>query len=249
MPDGWNFYLCRVNDVLASIALDLGLRKQVPDVSKPELLWIWVYFKSPRPDGLSSSSEFDSLIAIEKQITETLEQKFHAILSGRITTDGRREFYYYAGHSDEFEPAVAEALGHFPGYEFDCGTKSDPGWNQYLNVLYPSDEDRQRIENRSVLEVLEREGDPLKGPRDISHWIYFRTIGDRDAFWDAIRPLEYRLESQPDNPEGAFPFGLCIVRFQSVKQDAVDEAVIELFRRAKEFHGDYDGWEAEVISQ
>ena len=249
MSEGWNFYFCTVNDVLASVALDLSLRKQAPDLSKPELLWVWVYFKSPRPDGLSSSSEFDSLIAIEKQITQTLEQKFQAILSGRITTDGRREFYYYAGHSDEFESAVAEALGHFPGYKFDCGTKSDPGWNQYLNVLYPSDEDRQRIENRSVLEVLEREGDSLKTPRDISHWIYFRTKGDRDAFWDAIRPLEYRMQSQPDNPEGAFPFGLCIVRFQSLKQDAVDEAVIELFRRAREFHGDYDGWEAEVIAQ
>jgi hypothetical protein len=33
-----------------------------------------------------------------------------------------------------------------------------------------------------------------------------------------------------------------------VKQDDVDEAVIELFRRAQEFHGDYDGWESEVIS-
>jgi Regulator of ribonuclease activity B len=34
-----------------------------------------------------------------------------------------------------------------------------------------------------------------------------------------------------------------------VKQGDVDEAVIELFRRAKEFHGDYDGWETNVISQ
>jgi hypothetical protein len=249
MPEGWNFYFCKVNDVLASVALDLGLRKHAPDLSKPELLWIWVYFKSPRPDGLSSSSEFDSLVAIEKQLTESLEQKFHALLCGRITTDGRREFYYYSAHSNEFESVVADAMGHFPGYEFDCGTQTDPGWKQYLDVLYPSDEDRQRIENRSVIDVLEQKGDALKAPRDIFHWIYFRTKNDRDSFWDAIRPLEYRVQSQPDKPGGAFPFGLCIVRFQSVKQVDVDEAVIELFRRAKEFHGDYDGWETKVISQ
>lgn len=248
MPEGWNFYFCKVNDVLASIALDLSLRKQVPDVSRPELLWVWVYFKSPGPDGLSDSSEFDSLVAIEEQITESLEQKFHAILSGRTTTGGRREFYYYGAHSDGFEPVVAGALGHFPGYQFDCGTQKDPGWKQYLNVLHPSDEDRQRIENRSVLEILEQKGDALKAPRDVFHWVYFPTKKDRDAFWDVIRPLEYRMQSQPDNPEGALPFGLCIVRFQSVKQDDVDEAVIQLFRHAKEFHGDYDGWETEVIS-
>lgn len=249
MPDEWNFYFCRVNDKLASIALDLSLRQQVPYLSKPNLLWVWVYFKSPRPDGLSSSSESDSLTAIEEKLTEIVGRKFNALLSGRITTDGRREFYYYAEHSDEFESAVADALGHFPGYEFDCGTKEDPGWKQYLEVLYPSDEDRQRIENRSVLEVLEQKGDTLKTPRDIFHWIYFRTKNDRDAFWSAIQLLEYRLESQPEKHGGAFPFGLCIVRFQSVKQDEVDKAVIELFQRAKEFHGDYDGWETKVISQ
>src|SRR5580692_10020771 len=115
MSEEWNFYFCKVNDELASIALDLGLRKQVPDLSKPELLWIWVYFKSPRPDGLSSSSEFDTLVAIERQLTESLAQNSHALLCGRITTDGRREFYYYGTHSAEFESAVAGALGHFPG--------------------------------------------------------------------------------------------------------------------------------------
>jgi len=248
MPEEWNFYLCKVNDVLASIALDLGLQNQIPDLTKSELLWVWVYFKFPRPDGLSSSSEFDTLVAIEKQLTECLKQNFRGLLCGRITTDGRREFYYYGAHSAEFESAVADALGRFPGYEFECGTRKDPGWRHYLDVLYPSDEDRQRIQNRSVLEVLQQKGDTLEAPRDILHWVYFRTEKDRDAFWAAIQPLEYRLQSEPDKADGVFPFGLCIVRFQSVKQEDVDSAVVELFRLAKEFHGDYDGWEAEVIA-
>jgi uncharacterized protein (TIGR01619 family) len=248
MPEDWDFYFCRVNDVLASIALDLSLRKLVPDLSKPDLLWIWVYFKSPRPDGLSDSSEFDALIKIEEKLTETLEGKFNAILSGRITTDGRREFYFYGLHSDAFDFAVEDALALFLGYEFDSGFQKDPEWKQYLEVLYPSDENLQRIKNRSVLDVLERKGDTLEAPRDIFHWIYFRTRSDREAFWTVIQLLSYRLESKPEKAGGDFPFGLCIVKFQSVKQDDIDEAVIELFRCAKEFQGDYDGWETKVIS-
>ena len=247
MPEDWDFYFCRVNDVLASITLDLSLRKVVPDLSKPDLLWIWVYFKSPRPDGLSDSSEFDTLIKIEDKLTETLESKFNAILSGRITTDGRREFYFYGSHSDAFDSVVVDALALFPGYEFDSGFQKDPEWKQYLEVLYPSDENLQRIKNRSVLDVLERKGDTLEAPRDIFHWIYFRTKSDREAFWTAIQLLSYRLESTPENAGGDFPFGLCIVRLQSLKQDDIDEAVIELFRCAKEFQGDYDGWETKVI--
>ena len=248
MPEGWNFYFCKVDDALASIALDLDLRKQAPDPSKPELLWVWVYFNSPRPDGLSSNEEFDKLIAIEQQITKRLEPDFNAILSGRITTSGRREFYYYGAQSAGFEAAVADVFAHFPDYKFDCGFQKDAEWSQYLNVLYPSDEQRQRIENRSVLDQLAKKGDTLETPRDITHWLYFRTNGDREAFWQSIQSLEYRMQSQSDNPGTEFPFGLCIVRFQSVKQDAVDNAVIELFRHAREFRGDYDGWETQIIS-
>jgi uncharacterized protein (TIGR01619 family) len=249
MSDDWDFYFCKVNDVVASIAVDLGLHELAPDGSRPYLLWVRVYLKTPRPDGLSDSVEFDSLVAIEKKITESLSEKFDAILCGRITTDGRREFYYYAARLEAFQPIVANAMIHFRDYEFDCGCQAEPDWKQYLTLLYPSDEDRQRMENRSVLEVLERKGDTLNTPRDVLHWIYFPTEIDRDAFWTAIQPLEYRIQSQLDRPDDELPFGLCIVRFQSVKQAEIDEAVIELFRRAKDFHGDYDGWETEVISQ
>ena len=247
VSENWNFYFCKVNDAVASIAVDLGLHELAPDRRRPYLLWVWVYLKTPRPDGLSDSAEFDSLVAIEKKLTESLNRKFDSILCGRITTDGRREFYYYAARSEAFEPIVADAMNHFRGYEFECGSQEEPDWKQYLTLLYPSDEDRQRIENRSVLEVLERKGDTLKTPRDVHHWIYFPTAIDRDAFWTAIQPLEYRIQSRPDRPGDELPFGLCIVRFQSVKQTDINEAVIELFRRAKEFHGDYDGWETEAI--
>jgi hypothetical protein len=64
MIEDWNFYFCKVNEVLASIALDLGLRQVVPDSDRPNLLWVWVYLKCPRGDRLSASSEFESLEAI-----------------------------------------------------------------------------------------------------------------------------------------------------------------------------------------
>jgi uncharacterized protein (TIGR01619 family) len=248
MSDEWNFYFCNVNDALASIAVDLGLHKLTPDQTRPILLWVWVYLNMRRSDGLSDSNEFNSLVAIEKSITQTLNQKFDAVLCGRITTNGRREFYYYAPHSESFEPTMSNVMAQFRGYEFAAGFQADPVWKQYLNVIYPSDENRQRIENRSVLESLERQGDSLKVPRDVIHWVYFPTEIDRDGFWVAIQPLEYRIQSHLVRAGEELPFGLCVVRFQSVKQAEIDEAVIELFRHAKEFHGDYDGWETEVIS-
>jgi uncharacterized protein (TIGR01619 family) len=248
MAENWDSYLCNVNDVLASIFLNLELRKSAPDREKPNLLWVWVYMKSPREDGLSSRAEFEMLGAIEDQLTKMMTEKFDAVFCGRITTDGRREFYYYAPHSEQLERAVEDTLSQFKGYESNCGWKEDSNWTQYVEVLYPSEEDRRRMENRKVLDVLEQKGDTLARPRDVWHWIYFRTDADREHFLVAVTPLEYRLQSRPDSKNKEYPNGICIVRFQSVKSPEIDDAVIELFRLAREYRGDYDGWETQVIS-
>ena len=249
MSEDWDFYLCNVNNVLASIFLDLGLRKTVPDNGKPNLLWVWVYLKWPREDGLSASSEFDSLTAIEGKLTETMVDRLGAVLCGRITTDGRREFYYYAPRLEPFESAVKNVMSQFRDYEFDCGSKADPEWRQYFDVLYPSEEERQRIENRKVLDVLREKNDSLKAPRDVWHWIYFATENDRQEFREAVSQIEYRVQSEPPRDRSDCPFGICIVRFQSVDPTELDSAVIELFRLAKKHRGDYDGWETQVVSQ
>src|SRR5690242_12681105 len=96
----WSYYLCNVNSRLASIAVDLGLRSQVPVVSKPWLLWVWVYFNSPRPDGLSDNGEAPTLFEIEDSLNPRLSNTCNALFSGRITTQGRREFYFYAETHD-----------------------------------------------------------------------------------------------------------------------------------------------------
>ena len=248
MTGDWASYFCNVNDVLASIFLNLELRASIPDKNKPILLWVWVYMKSPRQDGLSSQSEFDVLCAIDDTLTETLREKLDAVFCGRITTAGRREFYFYGSTSEPLQAEVENALSRFRSYEFDCGTKTDPEWKQYLDVLYPSDESRQQIENRKVLDALERQHDTLKVPRDVTHWIYFRTERDREEFRSAILPLEYRIESEPPGDSSDFPFGLCIVRFQSINPAEINDAVTELFRISKKYAGDYDGWETQVIS-
>jgi len=247
MAADWDFYLCNVNDALASIFLDLSLRTSAPDRSRPFLVWIWVYMKHPRQDGLSDSFEFAQLKAIEDELGQAMVDIFDSIVCGRITTAGRREFYYYAKTSENLEATTKRVMHQFPGYGFDCGTKPDPGWRQYVDVLYPSDEEHQRLQNRRVLAILEERKDSLKAPRDVHHWAYFRTKADRERFQAALATLQYRVESQPGITKGEFPFGVSFSRFQHVRPADIDEAVLELFRLVKQHDGEYDGWETQVI--
>lgn len=183
---------------------------------------------------------------IEDKLNEQMGSRFGAILSGRITTEGRREFYFYGEHNDGLEDCVSSALTAFNDYQFDCGSQEDATWNQYLTVLYPSEEELQKMKNRDVLDILEREGDIHTVVREVSHWVYFQTVAQRDGFLrDAIQ-MGYREGNYLSGSHELRPFGIIIHRDQAMTSDLIDEAVIELFRLAKHHGAEYDGWETSV---
>ena len=115
--------------------------------------------KSPRPDGLSSQEEADTLWKLEDNLTTTLEKELNAVFVGRITSQGRREFYFHAPQAPENDGVIDRSLSSFSRCEYKTGTQDDPSWHQYLSVLYPPEEEVQKIENRRVLEVLQKKGD------------------------------------------------------------------------------------------
>jgi len=246
VAENWNNYFSNVNGELSSIALDLELKKSAPDTMRPWLLWVWVYLKSPKPNGLSDSSEFEILSNIEDALTQSLGSNNGAIQAGRITGASRREFYFYGAHEDGFEEAVASAMRQFPGYKYDADTKEEADWNQYLNLLYPSEEDRERMKNSDLLHVLEEHGDQPERVRPVDHWIFFRTAADRDHIAEQASDLGYKVVNKSEIDDKERPYSLHISREQSVTPDVIDEAVVELFRYAKLVDAEYDGWETSV---
>jgi hypothetical protein len=185
MTENWKPYLCNVNSKLASIFVNLGLREAVPIASKPWLLWTWVYLQSPRADGLSDSKEAPTLYKIEDALDSRVSRACPAIPCGRITTQGRREFHFHGETKNDFREAVEAALIGVEGYSFDVAQQEDSLWEQYLNVLYPSPENFQRIANMDLLDVLVEKGDVLTVAREVQHWMYFRSEPCRALFRDA----------------------------------------------------------------
>jgi uncharacterized protein (TIGR01619 family) len=248
MTDNWKPYLCNVNDKLASIFVNLGLRDAVPVMSRPWLLWTWVYFQSPRSDGLSDDKEGPTLFKIEDTLNECVSRDCRAVLCGRITTDGRREFYFYGESKEGFRAAAEAALASFEGYRFDVGVQEDSQWRQYLDVLYPSPENFQRIANMDLLDVLLEKGDVLTAAREVQHWMYFGSERSRRLFRDAVAKAGFKIVSE-SNGKGDLPFGISVARTQSIDQKSIDETVIELLKLSGHFDGEYDGWETPIVTQ
>jgi hypothetical protein len=81
----------------------------------------------------------------------------------------------------------------FDGYKFDVGEQEDSQWEQYLNVLYPSTEELQRIANMDLLDVLVEKGDVLTAAREVQHWMYFRSEPSRALFRDAAIAAGFQI--------------------------------------------------------
>jgi len=243
----WGNYFTTINGALASVALDRSLRPKAPMANRPHLLWVKVQLRSPNPNGLSDRSELQALAGIEDQLTAQLKAACRATQAGRITTAGRRELYFYGTDDAGFQGAVSSVMQQFSAYKFDMGSKADPDWRQYLDVLFPTGEDFQRMSNMDVLGGLLDAGDTLQPVREVRHWIYFGAPTDRQQFAANVKALGYRIGPEAEGPEDR-RFGLVIARDQSITPKQIDDAVLELYRLAKQAGAEYDGWEAALVA-
>jgi uncharacterized protein YaaR (DUF327 family) len=244
----WAPYFCKVNDTIASVFVDLGVRTIAPDKQKPELLWIFVKMRSVRDDGLPRDDEFAPLNKIEDRLTKIIDKKQKAINVGRVTTAGRREFYFFASTTKDFDKNVKIAMSRFSDYEYQLGTKPDPAWTQYSNFLYPEPQQYQSIQNMKVIENLEKAGDNLKRARNVSHWAYFKDSVSRENYIREVEELGFKPnpEYKTFKSDEDFPYGIMIERVDKVDFNSIDSVIIDLWHKAKAHDGDYDGWETSV---
>jgi uncharacterized protein (TIGR01619 family) len=245
--EDWDFYFSNIDDIIGSFYVDLGLAKVAPLTDKPNLVWVSVNMNNPREDGLSSNEEFDTLSVIEDRLQEFINNRHNSIYVGRLTTDGRRDFYFYMGDTTFYDKTISESMVAFPTYTYDFGIKNDSQWEQYLNFIYPNPRQFQSIQNRRVVDNLEKNGDPLVKARPVDHWIYFKTDSDRADFLKKIESLKFDIVSGDEKTSfGDFPYKLHISRVDNVDLDSVDDYVLDLWEFANECNGDYDGWETSV---
>jgi hypothetical protein len=63
MSDEWLFYPCQMGEHRESTFYDHVIRETIDRVTPPQWLKVQLTFKRPRPDGLSSTEEFQPLRA------------------------------------------------------------------------------------------------------------------------------------------------------------------------------------------
>jgi regulator of RNase E activity RraB len=238
MTDDWDFYFLRVADKAASIYVDLGAHETAPNPNLPYMAYIRLHMNAPRDDGL---------VTIEDSLKAALVNGSTDYV-GRCTTNSCRDFFFYVATPTEWSSRVASCMSLFASYKYEADTREEREWSSYLEYLYPSDGDRQRIENRRVCDALERNGDKLTVAREIDHWAYFSSQETLNAY--VAEAIQLGFNVREVFPPDANDERHCarVWRSDVPAYHSIDDVALPLFNLAAAHGGEYDGWESVVVT-
>jgi uncharacterized protein (TIGR01619 family) len=246
--ENWAFYLTTVDENLSSISTDLNLIQKAPIKEQSSLTFISISMNSAREDGLSSEKESKILWDIEETLISKLESsKLDFSYVGRLTSNGFRELYLYSNNKIIAEQRLSNGMTSFNEYKFEIDSQEDPNWKSYFEFLYPNQEQMQTIQNYSVLLNLEEHGDDLSKKREVFHWIYFKTESELNTFEDYTLNKGFKtINKGKTESDSDYGYNIQISRIDKVGYEEIDEYTLDLWQKAKDLNGDYDGWETSI---
>jgi len=244
----WTFYFSNVNDKLSSIATDLNLTSIAPIKGQENVVYVSIKMTNPKENGLSSNEDADELWKIQNEIISRFDKKnLNYTFAGRLTSDGYRDLYFFGEDTILMENVVSSSMTVFPNYQFDFGHKPDKKWSGYFDFLYPLPRQMQIIQNRRVLEQLEKGGDNLTKEREVFHWIYFKAQKELDQFESFTKSLGFKtLNKGKTEQPNEYKFMISVSRVDKVGYDDINDYTLELWLKASDLNGDYDGWETSI---
>ncbi|TVX96314.1 DUF695 domain-containing protein [Cohnella terricola] len=244
MSDNWNTYLTVIDNKPASFMLDMEPWKDGSNEMFVYLYRLSVTLNEPNENGLTCDKEATKLYEIEDSIHDALDS--HYMFVGRITTNGRRDFYYY---TDVIEASKLEHLAETNlenySYHFSRIEEQNPG-AFYYEFLYPQKSEMQRMINRQIVNKLNELGDILDKPRTVNHWIYFNSSESSHLFMEKVQKDGFLIEDQDSQD---VKIRLRISRNDCVDFHSIGDVTDYLVNAAQEFHGEYDGWETKVFKE
>lgn len=241
MSENWEFYPCAMEDTQAFIMFDDGISEIIDKEAPENLVLMILKYKEPDENGLPTQAEYEVVSEIEDVLSEYSE-KHGSWYVGRVTVNGLRIYHIFTNQSnDDWQKFAAELCEKY-GYEIKVTYKHDPEHTGYWEGLYPTEDDRQVINDMKVIDLLTQNGDDLSAERTIDHWVYFDDEESAKPFidWAISESYTYEEDNSHETDEGEY--GVQICHNGTPELYDITYHTITLNRKAAELGGRYDGW-------
>lgn len=246
----WDVYIWYLDDKVASVYVDLGLKNIAPIKKFHNQYRFTIDMLNPRDDWLLSKNESSILYWIEDDLLTLFEAKGEVLYAGRTSSDGKYTLYFYVEDGFNFTDFTKDVISKYKKYNIRLDSAEDPEWLTYLEFLFPSPEQYQIMQNSRVVNSLQEKWDISSILREVNHWIFFRNEIQRESYFSVISKEWFKKVSENYNEVfWEFPYRLEVSRNDKTDISSVNEYILYLWREAKEYEWEYDGWETWVVSE
>jgi len=245
--EDWETYVLYIKDRPVSVMVDLGFANSSLAKQNQNVIIVSLRVGTVQKDGLPLAKDIRKLDTLENELVDQLHSGLGAVYTGRYTSNGKRDFYFYTNDTSSCHSHVEKIVKPYQ-YRFTVLCKDDPQLSNYTYTLYPTQVELQRIYNRRMIDHLVKAGDQLTAPRVVDHLLFFKTDDDRRKF--AKEVIEKRFTVIGAGEEKGVkeqPFSLEISRVDKVDEDSIEEVSLYLWELALKYGARYDGWETFVV--
>jgi hypothetical protein len=246
--ENWDVYMAQYEKGVGSTIINMSLKNSAPIKEFPYMLKTGVKLINCSVEGLPAKEEFDVLYAISDKVKSVIDSNLKNKAVGTFSYQCERIDYYYVSDTNRIRKLLESAYQkNFPDYKYSITFRKDSSWEAYLEFLYPNEETYEYMTNDKVILNLIKEGDDLSKPRQVDHWLYFKSEADRDNFIPFAVLEKYKVESKEFLKDSKLKYKLQISRMDKVDVGSISKITLELRKKAKQLNGVYDGWETFVI--
>lgn len=219
-----------------------------PDTNRPAHVLLRLYVREFNENGMPFGSE----MRVVKDISDRVEAAAgtcSAVMVGRATGNGRREFHFYAPEAPPLLETLRKEVARFKDHQYDLAHDHDPEWNTYRQLCATPREQRESSD-RAVVEQLAQHGDRAELPRKVDHFADFPSAEARAAFQQTVIAQGFVAEeaNETRSDDGSMRWDLHVTRVDAVELSHIVPITEWLEATAQHYGGDYDGWGCPVTT-
>jgi hypothetical protein len=246
--EDWDTYTANYKKGPCSVMVDLSLHKTGPIRGLNYVAAIGVMCKDCNDDGLPTPAELEKCYVISDTLKAKLDKLVRNRMVGTFTYRCDRLDYFYVQDTTRIRERMTTLFKvYFPTYKPYIIIREDRKWNTYKEVLYPNEENAERMENQKMVVKLVQGGDNLTIERPVIHQVDFTSEKDRSCFMSYASSHGYALETSVKRIENELLYKLKMIRSDLVDLESITKITLELNREIKKCRGIYEGWEAPVV--
>lgn len=244
MSDQWETYPRTTGDHQAWITYNHGLRESIASLPYRNIAKIRATLRDPDERGAPTKEEATALYAIEDDLAATMG-RLPSLYAGRISVNGSQDFFFYTDADANRISKIVENVETRHEHKLHSTTKLDLQRDAYWNELFPTEAEWQLLSDLKVEISLRQAGDKLERSRKVRHYAYFTSEADRAQFVASVGAL-FDATQYLDRKDS---FGVELEHVCCPDHASINPLTVRLGREAKQFGGEYDGWETLVVRE